>query len=209
MSALTIEAVKPLIVEGIANVGRFMRCFGQPTPTGWQDANVDAFPLRRNLIVEEFEELLNAKTKIDALDGLCDLLYVSIGASITCGFRWFEISHGVNRSLQRAVGDAAVRFLQQPCQAGLRNATSDLVVTVALHGSRAFGVTNFKKAFDAVHTNNMEKLWTQEELSQRDPGDTFRVVYEIDGPRKCVVLRADGKVKKSPNHKKVDLTPYV
>jgi len=209
MSEITIHEVKPLILEGIENVGRFMRCFGQATPLSWMDADVSAFPLRRSLIVEEFNELLEASNRIAALDAFCDLLYVAIGGALTCGFRWFEISKGWNRSLQRAVGTATRQFAVQPCQAGLRNATADLVITVALHASRAFGIRNFKAAFDAVHANNMEKLWTKEELTQMEKGDTFRVCNEVTGPRKFVVLRADGKVKKSPNHKKVDLTPYV
>lgn len=62
-----------------------MEAYGQEVPERATLPNSDALLFRFNLIMEEANELLNAKTKVEYLDAICDLLYVVYGAAWAAG----------------------------------------------------------------------------------------------------------------------------
>lgn len=85
-------------------VARFMRTFGQATPfeIGMPESSIRE--LRDRLHAEEFTETQNAKTPVEMIDGVIDLIYVALGTAVACGFngtevsRAFDIIHNSNMS---------------------------------------------------------------------------------------------------------------
>lgn len=193
--------------EVLQKVGLFMRTFQQPTPIGFINAAIDQFNLRMILIEEEFLEFLEAKDREEQLDALCDLLYVAAGGFITCGFRMKEFKTFAQAApFGRAVAEMRREFLVQPCEVGLRNRGSALILTNIRAGQTMF--KKFNGAFSAVHDNNMDKAWTEEEL-KFIPDGGHATKFETKSPRCYAVMNAKKKIIKPPFFKKVDLTPYL
>jgi len=197
----------------VVAVGQFQYTFGEPVPIGYMNAAVNKFHLRAQLISEEFVEFLEARDRVEQLDAVCDSLYVAIGGHLTCGFRMPEMENfGFNQPLAKAVGEARTQLMAQPCELGLRNKLASLCVTWLRTGESMFGPIKFNGAFNAVHENNMEKLWTEEEVKAADPKSISYVEVIATGKdpnRRFRVTNGIGKIIKPPGHKKVDLTPYV
>jgi len=194
-------------LQALTNVGLFMRTFQQPTPIGYINAHVDQFELRAALIEEEFLEFLESKDKLDQLDALCDLLYVAAGGFITCGFRMKHFKEFARiKPFARAVAEARRAFVVQPCEAGLRNHVASLILTNIRVGFTMF--PKFAVAFNAVHENNMGKMWTQEEVNKAND-EHIITKQDVKSERCFVVLNKMKKIIKPPGFKKVDLTPYI
>lgn len=203
----------PFAVTGIVRVAQFMRAFNQRVPCFWDDHDLAIRPLRKALIAEEYKEFCDAKSKVDVLDALCDLLYVTHGTLLALGYRAdLLVEHGLEQPFPSAVGRCVTQLSQQPCQQGDGDRIADLVATVIAVGERMFGVENYRNAFYAVHENNMSKLWTKEEFVGAD-GEAQLTAAQApgrDGEARClVVTRADGKVIKPPGFAKVDLARFV
>ena len=196
----------------LCSVAEFMYTFAQPVPIGWQNAEVRLFPLRERLITEEFTEFIDAKSKLEQLDAVCEMLYVALGGLITAGFRYPELeANGFVRPLPKAMGEVRRQFLAQPCKAGILDKVSSACVTLVRLGRTMFGPEKFEGAFHAVHMNNMMKLWTEEEVHACTEAITVAEVRPLaEFPeRKYRVSNKLGKIIKPPGHQKVDLTPYV
>jgi len=69
----------------VADVHRFMSSFLQPTPTTVQMPPDDIRDIRKRLIQEELEELINANDIVSYADACIDLLYVVAGALVDAG----------------------------------------------------------------------------------------------------------------------------
>ena len=193
--------------DALQKVGLFMRTFLQPTPLGYINAHVDLFQLRASLIEEEFLEFLESKNRLDQLDALCDLLYVAAGGFITCGFRMKEFkAFAIAKPFARAVAEARRAFVVQPCESGLRNHVSSLILTTIRSGHAMF--PRFKGAFDAVHENNMAKAWTKEELIHKPEG-AISIKCSLEIERCYMVMSPMKKVIKPPTFIKVDLQPFL
>lgn len=201
------------LTRNLAQVGEFWTTFELPLAMKWDDSRDDARILSANLIAEEFLELTDAKSRVDRLDAVCDLHYVSLGAMYACGFRADILkSYGYNRPLQTVIGQANTELRKNPpCPNGCRDKIPSLVVTTQRMGDAMFTVEKFNGAFAAVHKNNMEKLWAAPP-QPHDLKDPFTVKPKefLGGTVRYLVRRAsDGKILKPANHKKVDLTPYI
>ena len=193
--------------DALQKVGLFMRSFLQPTPLGYINAHVDLFQLRASLIEEEFLEFLESKNRLDQLDALCDLLYVSAGGFITCGFRMKEFkTFAIAKPFARAVAEARRAFVVQPCESGLHNSGSALILTTIRTGNAMF--PRFKEAFNAVHENNMRKAWTKEELIHKPEG-AISIKCSLEIERCYVVMNSMKKVIKPPTFIKVELQPFL
>jgi predicted HAD superfamily Cof-like phosphohydrolase len=88
----------------VADVHRFMSSFLQPTPTTVQMPPDDIRDIRKRLIQEELEELINANDIVSYADACIDLLYVVAGALVDAGIDsntadrlWYEV-HDSNMS---------------------------------------------------------------------------------------------------------------
>ena len=191
----------------------FMTAFAQPTPKAPMDAAIDQFGLRANLIGEEVTEFFTAEDKVDMLDGLCDLLYVSIGTYITCGEPLESFSrYAQHKGVLTAAAEAKKQLALQYCEKGLREKISTLCLSVIRAGNALVGDEKFSSAFYAVHWNNMEKFWTEAEVKSVEPLKRYVATFvpSLSHEARCWrVLNADGKVTKSPNHRKVDLSACV
>lgn len=203
----------PFAVTGIVRVAQFMRAFDQRVPRFWDDHEQAIRPLRKALIAEEFQEFCDSRTKVDMLDALCDLLYVTHGTLLALGYRAdLLVNTGLEQPLPAAVGRAVTQLSQQPCQKGDGDRIADLVATVIAVGERTFGLENYRNAFYAVHENNMKKLWTAKEYGESAPGDKLQAKVALgqeDNERCYVVTRPDGKVVKPPGFEKVKLEKFV
>lgn len=96
-------------------VKQFMTAFGQATPGTFSP---DEFPakLRVSLIMEEaleFNDAVENEDFVEAVDAICDLLYVTYGAAISMGINidpFFEEVHRSNMSkLDPATGQPIYR----------------------------------------------------------------------------------------------------
>lgn len=84
----------PTMIEQSNLVREFMRAFGQKVPTKPAIPSNEIAVLRRSLINEENQELFHAENNVDALDAVCDLLYVVLGAGADYGFSADQIANG-------------------------------------------------------------------------------------------------------------------
>lgn len=203
------EQEQALIKRALACTGSFMMAFKQAVPLGYDMHDPAVHDLRANLIAEEFKELLDAKDRVDQMDAVCDLLYVTGGTVLALGWRYdLFTTHGYSRPISKAIGECVtVLRKNHPCGL-LQDRVASAVVTVARAGGTMFGLDKFRAAFEAVHQNNMDKLWTQSEVSNTPHAyEDVRPLSNDD--RRYLVMREDGKVIKPPGHKKVDLTLYV
>lgn len=75
----------------------FHRVFGHPNPDNTADiVDCNLVDFRYKLVLEEyneFKEALAANDKIEELDGLADMLYVSYGALIAFGFSFDDLQN--------------------------------------------------------------------------------------------------------------------
>jgi predicted HAD superfamily Cof-like phosphohydrolase len=82
-------------------VKRFMKVMGQATPKRPQLVDDKTWELRKKLIEEEYQELLDAwevKDIVEIADALTDLLYVIYGAQVAFGINGDECFEEVDNS---------------------------------------------------------------------------------------------------------------
>jgi predicted HAD superfamily Cof-like phosphohydrolase len=192
----------------------FHRAFNHPVARTFAEAASKNFPLRVNLISEEYVEYSKAETRIDIIDGLGDLLYVVIGTVITTGITPADYNDTVPLLPQTGVipkllfpGNVVglIRALEEkiPCYRKLFDTTTQVYWKVE-QAAWALGI-DLLKAVRLIHTSNMTKLWTKEEVrSISDTPDLFTTAPSTEG-RYVVKRKSDGKVVKSPSYSPVDL----
>ncbi len=163
------------------------------------DLPEEAAKLRVKLIQEEYEELKTAKTAVDELDAICDLMYVVLGTGVTVNSP-IPLDPAFDMHRDFAITDLCSNLRSVvPCQTRFGLATKGAMANLWLLGrSKNYDVHS---AFFAVHKNNMDKLWTEK------PADPTLIVTKVHD--RFLVRRPDGKVLKPANHTKVDLSKYV
>ena len=80
-------------------VKEFHTKFAHPAPNKLQHIPYQRALLRYKLIQEETEELYEAlmnRDQVETLDALCDILYVTYGAAVECGFSVDQINKAFN-----------------------------------------------------------------------------------------------------------------
>lgn len=169
----------------IKEVKQFMETFGQlPNTLGF----VELVTLRYKLIDEEIEELLSAKTDIERLDALVDILYVGIGTLLAFDYD----TNGIEEALEldssclpqgMAISDT---FLLGAETLDIWLEDVEHLMFLAIRDARQAGY-DLNGAFDEVHRSNMSKL-----DSQGSP-----------------IYNQYGKVLKGPNYFKPNLAPFV
>lgn len=152
----------------LEDVRTFMITFGQPT-------EYDVIPeevkeLRRNLIREEYRELVAAaldNNKVEVADALTDIVYVTLGAKIVMG----DESLPVFSEIGSTVINLGYMTLESDPLLHLDEILEDVVSLAKLWD------IPLEKCFNEVHSSNMSKLG-------------------VDGKP---IYREDGKVLKGPN----------
>ncbi len=174
--------------------------------------------LRCNLITEEHKEYQEATTATDKLDALCDLIYVVVGTAITCNISVYDYETTKKKDKYSNPSTMALSSvipmlthelsMPLPCPVRVRNNLNNALHKIedvaALFGFR------IHEAFEAVHRNNMLKLWSQKPTGVIYKDNATPVEYTCRiTPKGWLVTREDGKVLKPVDHRKVDLTSYV
>lgn len=163
----------PAPVEGDAQakVRAFHVAMGVEAPPGPIDLRTYPGELRCALIAEEVEELARAFERADvheAIDALCDILYVAYGAAVAMGEQLGRdhprrsvaaplevVLHGGDvRRLGRRSAEFAEAWHRRQREAMLRALTS-LVDDV--HATAAHLGVDLRPFFDAVHATNLAK----------------------------------------------------
>lgn len=160
--------------------------------------------LRVNLIEEEEKELYAAKTRTDRLDAYADLIYVIVGTAVICriGDPKGEDKSVLTEPISWLIDELLVPV---PCDKRLAQYVADCVVTIEKLAEKER--LNLLDAFNAVHENNMTKMWTQKQIEYEDTQNK-ELIFKQKG-NLFLVRRKDGKVVKPPQHPKPNLTPFV
>lgn len=199
--------------------------YRQPTPV---EPSFDPATnsLRVDLLREELRELqtgILSDDRTEILDALCDLEYVHAGAVLAWGLRsFFENTKVVIE--QRPIPDMerhlVVMFglLPQLEIAADMQFAAQVLTHLQLFQARLgrlvfhYGFEKFNLAFEAVHANNMLKLWTDEEsdIDTKEELNALGVSRFVESfPGKWIAYRNDGKIVKPVRHAKVNLQPFI
>lgn len=199
---MTIPQIHNFLFYAHSSTLIFWKSFKLPWRRSWIDAGMSGRRLAANLIEEEFNEVLTAKTPIEELDGFCDLLYVTVGAMHAVGF---PTTYLMLQKVDNYTG---------PLAESIKYLRAEEILCRRAHDSipqAAFGIveaasTKFPKyaeAFKVVHEANMTKLWSV-------PFHSSEHTSELTLNNKYIVRRKiDGKIVKPPGFEHPDLTPYV
>lgn len=200
-------------------VVQFHRAFNLPVREKMSEHTVplDDLVLRRLLLLEEAEEWKAARTHVDALDALCDIVYIALGSVAQLGLATEVIYHP--RRLRPAeillgVYNTALNTCYQlsrrpPCVAGCAQGLFN--VLVVCEKSAAGTGYDLDDAFSAVHEANMAKLWTPAETKQVPPGWTRTLAGSpLPTTDKLWIIKDEtGKVRKPPSWVAPNLRPFV
>jgi phosphoribosyl-ATP pyrophosphohydrolase len=188
--------------------------------------------LRCNLLIEEKDELLEAianNDRVEMLDALCDLQYVLSGAVLHFGIRRrFEFVHDSMRgykgtpprdaslnlqmelTMLTALINMKINSLAWWCGsadvAQVSKTLAELQHILRALIARA-NFPRFDSAFNAVHENNMQKLWDGSDMSANC--DELGFEQADWKPGWFIAKNRAGKVQKPPGFIKVDLSPFV
>lgn len=182
----------------------FHTIFEGPTFDHPDNAPFKIHELRSRLIKEEAKEWQLAKSRIDRLDALCDLMYVILGTAVTystplLSHSDWRLDYSVGYEVRGITNDLDSSF---PCQDMLKKSIGAASLKLVWLANKSD--FDFAGAFEAVHENNMKKLWPSMDWN----GWPNYVGKEVK-PGLWLVKDLGGKVIKPPNHPKVDLTPYI
>ena len=199
---MTISQTHDLLLYAYDSVLIFWKSFKLPYAKNWIDATMTGRRLAANLMEEELSETLNAATKEAQLDGLCDLLYVTMGAMHACGFpaSYLMLTSSTNFTGPLAESIKYLRAEEILCRRA-HDSIPQACFGIADAAGRKFPL--FAKAFKTVHEANMTKLWDS-------PSDNPDHTSEPTLGNKFIVRRkSDKKIMKPLTFNHPDLSPYV
>lgn len=183
-----------------AMVKEFMEAFDQKIYDNLNQVPDKVMKLREALIAEEHKEFEDATELVDKLDALCDILYVVLGTAVAINARVLPLPIEEDRlkfsSINVLLDNLRARI---PC---IRRLSTCLSTTVKeCHEIAKTLKLDLNKAFEAVHKNNMGKLWksrpSDKELIVIPKGDRF------------LVKNKEGKVVKPMGHRPPKLEEFV
>lgn len=200
--------------------------YRQPEPKLPDLSDSPTNKLRPELIREELIELhdaLKANDRVGQLDALCDLQYVLSGAVLAWGFRSmisgtapsFDLRkiHDIDAHIAGMLGmvrqlETAAQLLYAHQVFTLLRELQSRLCKMVFH----LGFTMcFDEAFNAVHENNLAKIWTEGDREEWTANDAQnKVTLHFDqSPRGWIARRSDNKIIKPNRHSKVDLSMFV
>lgn len=198
-----------------------MTAFNQKTPRSFVDCDTDTADLRKHLIAEEYDEWQRAEPMSEAMfDSLLDLYYVSVGSLIALGLPEPGIPAPVpikafrKLPVHREVGLALAALAKRPlCSLRLTPTLTDLCHVIMEAADHNY--LPWDEGWERVHTANMKKLWTRDELADFPElkqhtslplGQTWK---SISNDRILVVTNEQGKVQKPPSWKPARLSDLI
>jgi predicted HAD superfamily Cof-like phosphohydrolase len=166
-------------------VKEFMRTFGQECPTKPVIADPQTRILRVKLLLEEVLELAEA-SGVKVIDSL---------------------GHDINLPLLKSGKIEIVENPElTPCLVGIADAIADISY-VNYGAANAYGI-DIEPIEDEVHSSNMTKLFTTEEVDALDRSEFSYKPVRLTG--KCLLVKnKDGKVQKSPSYTPADIEKHI
>ena len=199
---MTLPQTHDLLLYAYDSVFTFWKSFKLPWAKNWIDASMTGRRLAANLMEEELSETLSATTPEAQLDGLCDLLYVTMGAMHACGF---PPSYLMLNAISNFTGPLAESIKYLRAEEILCRRAHDLIPQACFGIAEAAGrkFPKYAAAFKVVHEANMTKLWDE-------PSTDPLHFSELTLNGKFIVRRmSDKKIVKPPTFTHPNLTPYV
>lgn len=192
----------------VNSVRDFHETFEFPSFSKSEEVPCETALLRARLIDEEYHEYLAALNRIDKLDAICDLIYVTAGAALVCNVQIQPYTSGqfpikglkykpdISYQVKPVMQDLYSRFpchrIQQTWQNLLLQRLDDVGI-----------IEDFKliPAFDEVHRSNMTKLWKEK------PENPSYIVTQKGNL--WLVKREDGKIIKPPTYSPPNLEAFL
>lgn len=184
-----------------------MDAFDQPCYDRIEDVPISTIKLRARLIEEESAEYHKEPRGAEELDGICDLIYVVVGTALVGNVPIADYLSGqiyMPNSFKIQLFGPVKDLTQElwclfPCPRRTKKAI-DFLLSQLMDASNTRGYY-LVDAFNAVHKNNMAKLWA---LPSVDPTHTSK-----QKPKGYLVKDPHGKILKPKGHAKVNLNPFV
>jgi len=224
----------------IAQVAEFMKVGGQQINTTPTFVSYGVAKLRHSLINEEitgkneFQYCVERDDLVGALDGMCDILYVTYGAALAFGTKidstrtapsvaagTLAPAHITERTVSSLSYDLGL-FLNGFKYGHMTHINESLTKIVRTIFDYATDIkVDLAGAFNEVHESNMSKFSPTEEhawLSAKTRfkegdgkyGDVYVTSVDVDGKTYWMIKRnEDGKILKSLNFFEPDLSKFV
>lgn len=200
--------------DKLKDVQTFLKLNGQVMPMNFAQCKLDHADLVKTLIEEEHAELQNADMfTVDHLDGLIDLLYVTMNGFALLALEPTSVppekaNNTTPMNLLSYVAMAQRALVTRPlCGDACTKHLNRLAHAIA-HMVRYYHY-DFEKAWKRVHAANMSKFWREEELTKNHtPGQGCVITFNSDMGL-YTVKRPDGKVVKPPSFRPPVLTDLV
>lgn len=204
-----------MITEHHTMVRDFMRTFKQQLPKGFVDANDDVANGRFHMLEEEYKEWSRADPLSEELfDAQIDILYIAHGTLLALGLPLeaseLKINHlstnltGRKLALHNECALALAAIQKRPlCRERLIPTLNNLIE--ATYISALANGMDIDRGFTAVHTANMRKLWTKEELPLAPNKQNTTQTQGPGGVTMFIVYNDYGKVVKPPGWRPANL----
>lgn len=200
----------PLVPIYQKYIEEFRTIFNQHVAKDYEDRDKDGMKLQAKLILEEFNEYVLAKSRVETIDAVGDLLYVVLGGCSACGiypeeYRGNELPGNTATKLSLAdevklVVNALIK--EDPLLRFFINKIYWRLNMIA----RIMGF-DLMAVFEDIHFSNLTKLWEPDDLEKVPINYTYE---QAKGDRQGnYIVRNDiGKVVKAPTYRPVDLSGY-
>lgn len=198
--------------------------YRQPTPDAPSLGCRETNTLRASLMREELMELVAAVTehdRLETLDALCDLQYVTSGSVLAWGLRSLFESHRQgcrsefihDESAHLAAMLGLVTQAESYANEGYPSFLLDALIKLQSKIDTcviAFKFADvFSDAFAEVHRSNLSKIWDHNDMSNFDPENTNTRVSFEKTQRGYIARRSDGKIIKSPSYSPARLERFL
>lgn len=190
----------------------FMQASGQvvnETPT---ELTVDQATLRYKLYIEEVTELreaIIAQDKVETLDAVVDILYITLGTAATIGHRSNSEVIKALEFCESKKGRSTMDILSYLEGLHVDDYDEAIFYTIVLAHDIGLSRVQIQKAFELVHTNNMSKFCKsiKEAIAsvQEYSLQGVEAFWQRRGDLYVILRKEDGKVLKGINYKKVEL----
>lgn len=198
----------------------FTKFFGQPTlyKTNLLDIDPKLKELRLNLLEEEFNELIKARSErnvVEVVDALADSLYVAYGMCVTYGYaKRYVPPHKLE---EKNYFDKIIDYFEyikyyhtvEPSDEKVRSYLSKYID--AIFHYCYFALIPIQECFDEVHRSNMSKIAPTLEIAEESVKKLSPVkctIKENEGVF-LIIRDKDGKILKPINYSKPELKKII
>lgn len=194
----------------------FMKASGQTVNEVPTEMTVNQADLRYKLYLEEVLELreaIMAQDKVESLDAVVDILYITLGTAATIGYRSNSEVIKALEFCESKKGRSTMDILTYLEGLHVNDYDEAIFYTIVLAHDIGLSRDQIQKAFELVHSNNMSKFCTCMEDAiasvQEYSLHGVEAFWQRRGDLYVILRKEDGKVLKGINYKKVVLKDLV